>query len=102
MPVHACQFARAPYCRRFAGAAAFGKDHVIRQTFFGFRLHLRTSRDGIIGAAALAPVNAAETEVVWELQPPRGSVGIGDRNYWSPSLTEALVRMRQNQHVLEK
>ena len=55
MPVHACQFARAPYCRRFAGAAAFGKGHVIRQTFYGFRLHLRTSRDGIIEAAVLAP-----------------------------------------------
>jgi Transposase DDE domain len=92
MPVHACQFARASYCRRFAGAASFGKDHVIRQTFYGFRLHLRTSRDGIIMAATLAPANAAETEVVWELTPPGGSVGIGDRNYWSPSLREELAR----------
>jgi hypothetical protein len=90
MPLHACQFARAPYCRRFAGAAAFGKDHVIRQTFYGFRLHLRTSRDGIIEAAVLAPANVAETEVVWELAPEAGSVGIGDRNYWSPSLMEEL------------
>lgn len=92
MPVHACQFARAPYCQRFAGIAAFGKDHVIRQTFYGFRLHLRTSRDGIIETAVLAPANAAETEVVWELEPPAGSVGIGDRGYWSPSLTEALAQ----------
>ena len=36
--------------------------------------------------------NAVETEVVWELQPPGGSVGIGDRNYGSPSLTEALAQ----------
>jgi hypothetical protein len=92
MPVHACQFARAPYCQRFAGAAAFGKDHVIRQTFYGFRLHLRTSRDGIIEAAVLAPANVAETEALWELVPPGGSVGIGDRNYWSPALTEELAR----------
>jgi hypothetical protein len=92
MPVHACQFARAPYGQRFAGAAAFGKDHVIRQTFYGFRLHLRTSRDGIIQAAVLAPANAAETEVLWELLPPCGSVGIGDRNDWSPALTEELAR----------
>jgi Transposase DDE domain len=92
MPVHACQFARAPYCQRFAGAAALGKDHVIRQTFYGFRLHLRTSRDGIIEAAVLAPANVAETEVLWELVPPGGSVGIGDRNYWSPALTEELAR----------
>jgi len=92
MPVYACQFARAPYCQRFAGAAAFGKDHVIRQTFYGFRLHLRTSREGIIQAAVLAPANVAETEVVWELTPPAGSVGIGDRGYWSPALTEELAR----------
>ena len=92
MPVHACQFARAPYCQRFAGAAAFGKDHVIRQTFYGFRLHLRTSRDGIIEAAVLAPANVAETEIVWELEPPEGSVGIGDRNYWSPALMEELAQ----------
>lgn len=92
MPVHACQFARASYCRRFAGQAAFGKDHVIRQTFYGFRLHLRTSRDGIIQAAMLAPANVAETEVIWELTPPMGSVGIGDRGYWSPSLMQALAQ----------
>jgi hypothetical protein len=92
MPVHACQFARAPYCARFAGQAAFGKDHVIRQTFYGFRLHLRTSPDGIIEAAMLAPANAPETELVWELAPPPGSTGIGDRGYWSPSLTEELAQ----------
>jgi hypothetical protein len=92
MPVHACPFARAPYGRRFAGAAAFGKDHVIRQTFYGFRLHLRTSRDGLIEAAVLAPANVAETEAVWELEPPAGRVGIGDRNDWSPARTEALAR----------
>jgi hypothetical protein len=92
MPVHACQFARAPYCQRFAGAAAFGKDHVIRQTFYDFRLHLRTSRDGIIEAAVLAPANVAETAAVWELTPPPGSVGIGDRNYWSPTVQAELAQ----------
>jgi hypothetical protein len=92
MPVHACQFARATCCQRFAGVAAFGKDHVIRQTFYGFRLHLRTSRDGIIEAAVLAPANVAETELVWELQPLGGSVGVGDRGYWSPRLIEELAQ----------
>ena len=89
---HACQFARAPYCQRFGGQAAFGKDHVIRQTFYGFRLHLRTSREGVVLAAVLAPANAPETEVVWELEPPVGSLGIGDRGYWSPALMEQLAQ----------
>ncbi len=40
----------------------------------------------------LAPANAAETEVVWELEPPGGNVGIGDHNGWSPSLMVALDR----------
>jgi hypothetical protein len=92
MPLHACQFARAPYCQRFGGQAAFGKDHVIRQTFYGFRLHLRTSREGVVLAAVLAPANAPETEVVWELEPPVGSLGIGDRGYWSPALMEQLAQ----------
>ncbi len=91
LPVHACQFARAPYSRRFAGVAAFGKAPVIRQAFSGFRLHLRTRRDSINQAAVLAPANAAETEVLRELELPSGSVGIGDRNYWSSTLTEELA-----------
>lgn len=92
MPVHACQFARAPACQRFAGAAAYGRDHVLRQTFYGFRLHLRISHAGVIEAALLAPANVADTEVVWELTPPPGTVGIGDRNYWAPVLTADLAQ----------
>jgi hypothetical protein len=91
MPVYACQFARAPYCQRFAGSAAFGKDQLVRQTFYGFRLHLRTSNEGIIQAAALAPANEAEIHLVWELEPAAGKLGIGDRGYWSPSLQEQLA-----------
>jgi hypothetical protein len=91
MPVYACQFARAPFCERFAGEAAFGKDHLIRQTFYGFRLHLRCSSEGVIQSVMLAPANAPETAVIWELALRSGSVGIGDRGYWSPTLTEALA-----------
>lgn len=90
MPVYACQFARAPFCRRFQGEAAFGKDHLIRQTFYGFRLHLRCSRAGVIQAVMLAPANAAETAVIWDLGLPEASVGVGDRGYWAPELMEQL------------
>ena len=58
---------------------------------YGPRLHPRTSRGGISEAAVLTPANAAEAEVVWERAPPGGGVGIGGRNDWSPSLTEALA-----------
>jgi hypothetical protein len=52
----------------------------------------RSSHDGIIEAAVLAPANIAETEIVWELAPPGGSIGVGDRNYWSPTLREELAQ----------
>src|SRR5215213_1749132 len=41
MPLAACLFARAYRCRRFRGEAAFGKDTLLKQTFYGFRVHVR-------------------------------------------------------------
>ena len=41
MPLRACLFARAYRCRRFRGEAAFGKDTLLRQTFYGFWVHVR-------------------------------------------------------------
>ena len=38
MPLPACLFARAYRCRRFKGEAAFGKDTLLKQTFYGFRI----------------------------------------------------------------
>jgi hypothetical protein len=43
MPLPACLFARAYRCSRFKGEAAFGKDTLLRQTFYGFRVHVRVS-----------------------------------------------------------
>lgn len=86
-----CRFARATFCQRFRGQAGYGHDQTLRQTFYGFRLHFRSSRDGIILAFELAAANEADTALVEELLPPPGSVGVGDRNYWSPALQQALA-----------
>ncbi len=43
MPLPACLFARAYRCSRFKGEAAFGKDILLKQTFYGFRMHVRVS-----------------------------------------------------------
>jgi hypothetical protein len=40
-PVPVCRFARAPRCRCFGEVAAFGHDEVARQTYYGFRAHVR-------------------------------------------------------------
>ena len=58
LPIDACQFARATFCRRFAGQADYGYCHLRKRTFYGFRLHLRTSRDGIVLGYHLAPARA--------------------------------------------
>jgi hypothetical protein len=86
LPIDACQFARATYCARFAGQADYGYCHLRKRTFYGFRLHLRCSRDGVILGDQLAPARAGEKAVLPEPGLPPGSVGSGDRNDWSPEL----------------
>jgi len=91
LPIDACQFARATFCQRFAGQADYGYCHLRKRTFYGFRLHLRVSRDGVILGYQLAPARASEKAVLPELGLPPGSVGIGDRNYWSPELRDRVA-----------
>jgi hypothetical protein len=90
MPIPICRFGRGGYCKGFRGQAAFGYDSVQRQVYKGFRLHLRTSRDGVILAYSLAPANVHDKDAVLDLDPEPGTVGIGDRNYHSPLLFEEL------------
>jgi hypothetical protein len=91
LPIEACKFARATFCQRFAGVADYGYDHLVKRTFYGFRLHLRTSRDGIILGYQLASARASEKAVLPELGLPVGTVGIGDRGFWSPALRDELA-----------
>jgi hypothetical protein len=91
LPIEACRFARATFCDRFTGEADYGYDHCVKRTFYGFRLHLRTTRDGVIVAFELAPARASDKAVLPELGPPAGTVGIGDRGYYAPKLAEELA-----------
>jgi hypothetical protein len=90
MPLYACQFGRARFCKSFRGQAAYGRDHARRAYFYGFRLHLRVSRDGLVRAFELAPASVSDKAMLAELRLPCGSVGVGDRNYWSPELIARL------------
>jgi hypothetical protein len=91
LPIDACRFARATFCRRFAGEADYGHCHLRKRTYYGFRPHLRTSREGVILGYQLASARAGEKAVLPELGLPVGSTGVGDRNYWSPELRERLA-----------
>ena len=91
LPLPACSFARAYRCRRFRGEAAFGKDTLIRQTFYGFRVHMRVCWPGVITRISVAPANTPELAVVPELVEHSWGVVVGDRNYWSPPVREELA-----------
>lgn len=91
-PVPVCRFARARRCRRLRAVAAYGKDHVDHQTFYGLRAHIRICWPGVIVASSLAPANADEMAVAEaDLLDRAGGWVLGDRNYWRP---QAAARLR--------
>lgn len=91
-PLPVCQFARATFCQRFAGEADYGYDHCLKRTFYGFRVHLRTDRAGVIQDFQIAPARASDKALLPELAGPAGTVGVGDRGYYSPELAAELAR----------
>ena len=96
IPLPACQFARAYRCRRFKGDAAFGYDSLARQTFYGFRLHALVAWPGVIVGFSVAPADIHDIAIAPELASGRFGTVLGDRNYWSPRLTEELAAQRIN------
>jgi len=93
MPLPACLFARAYRCKRFRGEAAFGKDTLLKQTFYGFRMHARVCWPGLITRFSVAPANAHELSVLPEITGSTSGLLVGDRNYHSPKTKEELARM---------
>jgi hypothetical protein len=93
MPLPACLFARAYRCKRFKGEAAFGKDTLLKQTFYGFRVHVRVAWPGLISRFSVAPANAHELSVVPQIVEGTSGLIVGDRNYHSPKTTQELAKM---------
>jgi DDE family transposase len=91
LPLPVCLFARAYRCKRFRGEAAFGKDTLLKQTFYGFRMHVRVCWPGVITRFYVAPANVHELSVLPELVERTSGVIVGDRNYWSPKTREDLA-----------
>ena len=88
LPIPVCQFARAYRCQIFRGTAAYGKDMLLRQTFYGFRIHIRLAWPGVITRFSLVPANVQELSVVYELVEDTPGLYLGDRNFWSPRVRE--------------
>ena len=92
MPLPACLFARAYRCRRFRGEAAFGKDTLLRQTFYGLRVHMRVCWPGVITRLSVTPADVHELSVLPQLLESTRGLAVGDRNCWSPEMREELAR----------
>jgi hypothetical protein len=92
VPMPVCRFSRAPWCVRFRGVASYGKDHADRQTFYGFRLHLRLGWPGVITHLFLAPANEPDGEIAPQVLQGTQDLVLGDRGYWLPQLQAALRR----------
>ena len=89
-PLAVCRFARAPRCRRFRGAAGYGRDHSQKATIYGFRLHARVCWPGVVTRLSLAPAGVADAALLEELTDQTAGVCLGDRAYWKPDLMEWL------------
>lgn len=91
--VPVCSFAKAPRHRSFAEVASHGYDAMKRGHFYGLEGHLRVCWPGVIAGATLAPAGVhdrwvAEYDLLGGVR--EGSVVVGDTNYWSPTLGQAL------------
>jgi Transposase DDE domain len=91
LPLPVCLFARAYRCKRFRGEATFGKDTLLRQTFYGFRVHMRVCWPGLITRFSVVPANTHELSVVSDLVEFTSGIIVGDRNYHSPKTKEELA-----------
>jgi hypothetical protein len=85
-PVPVCQFARAHRCRRFRAEAAYGKDTLMKQTFYGVRIHVRVAWPGVITRLCIAAANVHELSALPALTEATHGILVGDRNYWSPKV----------------
>jgi hypothetical protein len=92
VPIPVCRFGRARRCRLFRGTAAFGYDETARQTYYGFRAHVRVVWPGVITHVELTAANVADVVAAPYVLADATGVALGDRNYWSPELSRALAR----------
>jgi hypothetical protein len=98
-PLQVCKFVRAKGSKLFKGIAAYGYDHLIRNTFFGFRVHVRCSNHGAVAQIQLTAANVSDSQAVADLSPPHGGLAIGDRAYWAPE-RQADLLTRHGLHLM--
>ncbi len=71
----------------------------LKHTFYGFRLHALATLPGIVVGFALAPANIHETQVIESIVNGQRGLLLGNRNYWSPRLRQALEKQGLRLHT---
>lgn len=89
-PIAVCRFARAPRCRAFRGQAGYGRDHSVKQIFYGFRLHARVCWPGVVTRFSLCAGEVSDVALLEQLTDQTAGVCLADRAYWKPELHEWL------------
>jgi hypothetical protein len=78
--------------RRFRAEAAFGKDTLVRQTFYGVRVHVRLEWPGLITRFSIVAAIVHELAVLPALTEATHGTLVGDRNYWAPKVAAQWQR----------
>jgi hypothetical protein len=93
MPLPVCKRARASRCKKVRGKAFCGYCAAKKEKFFGWRLHLICTADGIPVSFDLLPASEQDLTPIHELTfaLPAGSVVFGDKGYVSDPDAETIL-----------
>jgi hypothetical protein len=85
MPLPVCKRARASRCKKVRGKAFWGYCAAKKEKFFGWRLHLICSPEGIPVSLDLLPASEQALTPIHELTValPEGATVFGDKGYVS-------------------
>jgi len=93
MPLPVCKRARASRCKKVRGKAFCGYCAAKKEKFFGWRLHLICTPEGIPVSFDLLPASEQDLTPIHELTValPQGSAVFGDKGYLSDPDAQAIL-----------
>ena len=93
MPLPVCKRVRASRCKKVRGKAFCGYCAAKREKFFGWRLHLICSADGIPVSFDVLPASEQDLTPIHELTAglPEGATVFGDKGYVSDPDAQAIL-----------
>lgn len=101
MPIPVCRRARARRCKKVQGRAFYGYCAAKQERFFGWRLHLICTPEGVPVSYTLLPGSCHDLTPVHELsaQLKRGAQVLGDKGYNSQA-DESSILTETGVHLL--